>query len=41
MPSLRPAAVAGLFYPADPAQHATFQQIATEVMPQLRAAYAT
>lgn len=31
----------GLYYPADPAQHATFQQIATEVLPQLRAAYAT
>lgn len=30
----------GIYYPADPAQHATFQQLATEVLPHLRAAYA-
>jgi alkanesulfonate monooxygenase SsuD/methylene tetrahydromethanopterin reductase-like flavin-dependent oxidoreductase (luciferase family) len=29
----------GIYYPADAAQHATFQQIATEVLPHLRAAY--
>ena len=29
----------GMYYPADPAQHATFQQIATEVLPGLRAAF--
>lgn len=31
----------GLYYPADPTQHATFRRIATEVLPHLRAAYAT
>ncbi len=31
----------GVYYPADPAQHATFRQIATEVLPHLRAAYAS
>jgi alkanesulfonate monooxygenase SsuD/methylene tetrahydromethanopterin reductase-like flavin-dependent oxidoreductase (luciferase family) len=31
----------GIYYPADPAQHATFQRIATHVLPHLRAAYTT
>ena len=31
----------GVYYPADPAQHATYRRIATEVLPHLRAAYAT
>jgi len=31
----------GIYYPAEPAQRATFHQIATEVLPHLRAAYAT
>jgi hypothetical protein len=31
----------GIYYPADPTQHATFQQIATEILPHLRATYAT
>jgi len=31
----------GIYYPADPSQHATFRQIATDVLPHLRAAYAT
>lgn len=31
----------GIYYPADPAQHLTFQQIATEVLPPLRSTYAS
>jgi len=31
----------GMYYPADHAQHETFLQIATDVLPRLRAAYAT
>ncbi len=31
----------GIYYPADPAQHATFRRIAAEVLPHLRAAYTT
>jgi hypothetical protein len=29
----------GIYYPADPAQHETFQQIAREVLPELRSAF--
>ncbi len=29
----------GLYYPLDPKQFATFEQIAAEVLPQLRARY--
>ncbi|MCA9880273.1 MAG: LLM class flavin-dependent oxidoreductase [Thermomicrobiales bacterium] len=29
----------GVYYPADPAQHETFQRVATESLPQLRAAF--
>ena len=31
----------GIYYPADPGQHATFRRIAAEALPQLRTAYAT
>lgn len=31
----------GIYYPADPAQHPAFRRIATEVLPRMRAAYAT
>jgi alkanesulfonate monooxygenase SsuD/methylene tetrahydromethanopterin reductase-like flavin-dependent oxidoreductase (luciferase family) len=31
----------GIYYPADPAQHETFRQIAADVLPHLRATYAT
>jgi alkanesulfonate monooxygenase SsuD/methylene tetrahydromethanopterin reductase-like flavin-dependent oxidoreductase (luciferase family) len=31
----------GIYYPADPAQHEAFRQIAKEVLPHLRAAYPT
>ncbi len=30
----------GIYYPADPGQHETFQRIATEALPHLRSAYA-